>query len=363
MIVSASVGGGHVRAAQALDATAQSLGHEVLNVDILDFTHKGYRKAYSSGYLKLADRMPTLWGYLFDVSDRKKIKRRQSAFVRAFDRIEFARFRDCVRDFAPDRMIGTHFLPAQILAPFEGEDWFNFGVDLVVTDYYAHRYWAQPSARALFVGNPEQVEDLVDRGISRDRVHVTGIPVVPEFVSPPDRDTVRHDLGLSDATPTVLVMGGGWGANGMPEIVRSIFDAHPAQVLAVAGRNRTMQSELEALEVPDSSDLRVFGFVDNVHELMAVSDLCVSKSGGLTTAECLATGLPMLVPNPIPGQEERNADYLSEIGAGMKARSLGSLRYKLKWLLSDDARRKQMAESAKAAGRPDSARAILADFP
>ena len=131
------------------------------------------------------------------------------------------------------------------------------------------------------------------------------------------------------------------------------------QVIAIAGRNERMRKEVADLPVPDGAKLRAFGFVDNIHELMTVSDLCVTKSGGLTTAECLAMGLPMLIPNPIPGQEERNAEYVTENGCALIARSPGSLKYKVKKFLADPDMRARMQQAARDRARPRAAGEIL----
>ncbi len=362
LFLSASVGNGHVRAAEALEESARGMypDGEFRHVDILELTHGIYRKAYTSSYLKLADDAPNLWGLIFRSSDRKKAFRRNAAAVRAFDRIEFSRFRSLLKEFQPDHLVCTHFLPVMVLSNQVGrKEWADFSMNLVVTDYYAHGYWSQMTADRVFVGCPEIVEELVDTGLDRNRIHVTGIPVVRQFGAAMDRDAIRERLGLSSGLPVVLLMSGGWGSAGLPEIAKAVFAAGRVQVVAVTGRNEEMKKRLDALEIPSGSKLTSFGFVDFIHELMAVSDICVSKSGGLTTSECLAMGLPMIVPNPMPGQEELNADYLAEHGAGMKARSPGALRLKLKELLTDEEKRNAMKQSAKSLGRPDAAARII----
>jgi processive 1,2-diacylglycerol beta-glucosyltransferase len=348
-----------VRAAEALEeaARAEHPGGDFLHVDVLELTHRAYRRAYTSSYLKLADDAPNLWGLIFRSSDRKKAFRRNAAAVRAFDRIEFSRFYSRVDDFRPDHVICTHFLPVMVLGDRKAPA--PFSVNLVVTDYYAHGYWSQLSADRVFVGGPEMIEELADTGLARERIHLSGIPVSGNFSGEPDRAAIRQKLDLSPDLPVVLLMSGGWGAGGLPEIAKAVFAAGPAQVIAVAGRNEGMKAALDGLEVPAGSKLIPFGFVDFVHELMAVSDICVSKSGGLTTSECLAMGLPMIVPNPMPGQEELNADHLAERGAGLKARSPGALRLKLKELLADGEKREAMKRAARSLGRPDAARTII----
>jgi processive 1,2-diacylglycerol beta-glucosyltransferase len=360
-MISASAGHGHVRAANALEATARGLypNAEVRNVDILDYTAAIYRKAYAASYLKLADRAPELWGYLYNKGDRPRAGKRQAAIVRAFDRIEFAAFRAMLRDYRPDHVFCTHFLPLQILRPYEGKEWLTFGLQLCVTDYLVHGFWAQPNATGIYVASGEGAEELVDKGIERERIHQTGIPIMPEFARSYDRTETAAKHGLDPTVPTVLVMSGGWGAAGLPRLVQLIMSFAPVQVIAIAGRNERMRAKVAALDVPDGAKLLPLGYVDYIHELMAISGLCVTKSGGLTSAECTAMGLPMLIPNPIPGQEERNAEYLTENGAALIARSPGSLKYKIGKFLRDPDQQARMKGSAGAKGQPNAAREIL----
>ena len=361
LLISANAGAGHIRAAAALEEAARENFPqvEIRNVDILSFTDPIYRRAYANSWLKMADNAPALWGYIYSTSDKAKAKKKQAALVRAFDRLEFRKFRRYVADYTPDVVICTHFLPGQILATSRKEKWGRFKFGCVLTDFDAHVLWAQPAFDSFFVGNEELVEILADKGMEREKISVTGIPIVNAFAQPLERKAAREKLGLRGDAPVVLCMGGGMGLGNMDVMVEAVVSMPPVQVLAVAGRNTKLKKDIEALKVPRGSELRVFGFVDNIPEMMAAADFAVSKSGGLSSSECLAIGLPMLVPNPIPGQEERNADFLAESGAAFKARGMGSFRHKLGRLLRDEALRAQMAQNAKRLGKPGAAKAIV----
>ena len=361
LLISANAGAGHIRAAAALEEAVREFHPqaEIRNVDILSFTDPIYRRAYANSWLKMADNAPALWGYIYSSSDKAKAKKKQAGLIRAFDRLEFRKFRKFVAEFAPDVVICTHFLPGQILATSRREKWGRFKFGCVLTDFDAHVLWAQPSFDRFFVGNEELVEILADKGMERDKITVTGIPIMKAFARPMDRAAARRKLGLRDDAPVVLCMGGGMGLGNMDAIVEAVINQPPVQVLAVAGKNTKLKQEIEALKVPRGSTLQVFGFVNNIPEMMAAADIAVSKSGGLSSSECLAMGLPMLVPNPLPGQDERNADYLAERGAAFKARGMGSFRHKLGRLLGDATLREQMATNAKRLGKPGAARSIV----
>jgi processive 1,2-diacylglycerol beta-glucosyltransferase len=361
LLVSTSAGAGHTRAAQALEETARLRFPEVTvrHVDILDFVDRAYRKAYAGGYLAMVDGAPELWGHLYKASDRVPREGFRRKLVRAFDHMEFAGFRAFVKDFAPDVVLATHFLAAQVFTPKERRKIpFRFG--LVVTDFDVHAFWVQPDADVTFVATEELRAILAGRGVDEKGIAATGIPIMPAFAARHDRRRLRASFGIAEGVPAVLVMGGGSGVGSMREAVEAALGAGRAHVLAVAGRNTALEKKLREVDVPRGAALSVFGFVTNMHDLMAAADLAVTKSGGLTTAECLASSLPMVIRDPIPGQEERNSDFVLEAGAGVKAHGPGSLRFKVESLLSNAARLARMKEAARAAGRPRAAEEILA---
>jgi processive 1,2-diacylglycerol beta-glucosyltransferase len=215
-----------------------------------------------------------------------------------------------------------------------------------------------PTAETRHVGSAEVRAVLAGRGIAAERIDVTGIPIARAFSGPHDRAAIRSRLELAEDRPVVLVTAGGAGVGAFADAVQAVLECGDVQVIAVAGRNEALRRRLAAHPPPAGTALRVFGFTTAIDELMAASDLTVAKSGGLTTSECLAMGLPMVVREPIPGQEERNADYVAEVGAGVKAHGLDSLRFKVRSLLEDPARLARMRAAARAAGRPDAAVAI-----
>ncbi|HEX5855851.1 MAG TPA: glycosyltransferase [Thermoanaerobaculia bacterium] len=360
LLVSTSAGAGHTRAAQALEETARLRFPEVAvrHVDILDFVDRAYRKAYAGGYLAMVDRAPELWGHLYKASDRVPREGLRKKLVRAFDRLEFAGFRAFVKDFAPDVLLATHFLAAQVFPPRERRKIpFRFG--LVVTDFDVHAFWVQPDADVTCVATEELRAILAGRGVDERRIEVTGIPIMPAFAARHDRRRLRAAFGIAEGMQAVLVLGGGSGVGSMREAVEAALAAGRVHVLAVAGRNAALEKSLREVDVPKGAALSVFGFVTNMDDLMAAADIAVTKSGGLTTAECLASALPMVVRGPIPGQEERNCDFVLEAGAGVRANGSDSLRIKLESLLSSAARLARMKEAARAAGKPRAAEEIL----
>lgn len=361
LVLSVRAGAGHTRAAEALEEAARSRwpAAEVRHVDILDFTGSLYREGYVRSYLDMVNHAPELWGYLYHASDHRPRHGVREKIVRLFDRLEFARFRRFVRDFRPEAVLSTHFLAAQVFAPYRRRGRYRFPLGLVVTDFDVHAFWVQPTADRFFVATAELKARLAEQGIPSRKVSVTGIPVRAAFAKRWSRARERERLRLAKDRPVVLVMSGGMAVGSIAETAARILRSGKLQVLAVAGRNEDADKALRALRVPRGSTLHPFGFVEDMASLMAASDVFVGKSGGATTAECLAMGLPMVVCDPIPGQEERNCDFLLEAGAGVKAYGPASLSYKLDVLLSNPEHLRRMRSAALKAARPNAAAEIL----
>src|SRR6185503_2952781 len=226
----------------------------------------------------------------------------------------------------------------------------------VVTDFEAHALWMEPSVDLYCVAAEETKARLVARKVDGEGVVVTGIPIGGRFSQPIDAAIVRRRRGLRDDLPTVLVLGGGFGMGPVAEILGSLDSIEREfQIVVVAGRNADLRRELAAQDRRHPT--HVLGFVTNMHEMMAVADLIVSKPGGLTTAEALALGKPLFILNPIPGQEAANSDFLLERGAAAKVNRVEDLPFRVDRLLGSP-KLKEMAASARALGRPDAAPAV-----
>lgn len=367
LVLSVSAGAGHLRAGQALEATCRLRYPGVLcaHRDVLEFTSAAFRRFYARGYLATVNSAPRLWGYLYDISDRKTDRSKTVRLMKLFDQAFYARFREYVREFAPDHVLSTHYLPSRVLlarrrpsTSLRGEP--EAPVSVVVTDYDVHTFWKTEGVRRYFVASDEVRWNLARRGVQEDKITVSGIPIDPVFEDLPDRALVREKLGLAHDAPAVLILAGGFGVGDVAQSVENLLalDGNH-QLLVVSGRNQKLLGRLRGLRAPEGKRLRVFGFVDNIHELMAASDLVVTKPGGLTVSECLAAGRPMVLYAPIPGQEDRNADYVLEQGAGVKAKDGANLCFKLREILRERRKLAELSRAAAAAGKPRAARAIL----
>jgi processive 1,2-diacylglycerol beta-glucosyltransferase len=258
-------------------------------------------------------------------------------------------------------MLCTHFLPLEITGAMLAKDpAFRPFTACVVTDFEAHALWMEPSVKLYCVAAEETKARLVARGVKAEEVVVTGIPVSAKFSQAVDAAAVRKAYGLRDDLPTLLVLSGGFGMGPVAEILAELDKIPtPFQTLVVAGRNEELRRELAAQDRKHPT--HVLGFVRNMHELMTISDLLITKPGGLTTSEALALGRPLFILNPIPGQEAANSDFLLQHGAAEKANRVEDLPYRLGQLLGSK-KLAAMARAAKELGQPAAAKAICREI-
>lgn len=360
LVLSVSAGAGHVRAAQALCAAAVDLPFDTVHIDVMDYVPRWFRRMYTEVYVRMVGQYPHVWGWLYRHMQRAQPSDRIEALRRAFERTQTRALIKKIAALAPDAIICTHFLPAELLAHLPVSYRPSCPLWIQITDFDVHRIWIQPGVAGYLAGTDEVAFRLRAAGVAAAAIHVTGLPTMREFALPSDRRQCAASLGLDPSRQTVLVMGGGAGIGELVGIAQRLLSIDPAlQLIVLTGRNLRLLQELAPLAVANPSRLVVHGQTAQVERFMACADLIVTKSGGLTSAECLAMGLPMVINAPIPGQEERNADYLVEQGVAMKAIDPVTVEYRVRLLLADPDRLARMAVHARANGRPDAAAAVL----
>jgi processive 1,2-diacylglycerol beta-glucosyltransferase len=367
LILSASAGAGHLRAAEAVEAACRTLYPEAdtRHVDILTLTPPGFRRLYGKGYLDFVNRAPELLGILYDRTNRPPRHPAADVLRRLVDRLNTRPFVKFLREFAPDVVCHTHFLPAEVVAREKRKGRSRAPHAVVVTDFDVHRFWVCPGIDRYFVAREDNRVHLRALGEPADRVHVTGIPIHPVFSRSMDRASLRRKHGVAGERPLLLVLCGGFGVGPVEDLVGSLAGAVPqAQVVVVAGRNEALRKKLERAA---PGNVRVLGFTTEMHEWMALAQVAVTKPGGLTTSEALAVGLPLVVANAIPGQETRNATMLYEEGAAISGENPLTVADRVARLLASPDRLRSMARAARrlghAAAAMDVARELGTLFP
>jgi len=355
LILSASVGSGHVKAADALERSmrARSDVDEVLCDDSLDHTNLLHRQFYSTLYSKLSTIMPEFLGWWYERSDDPWVADKNRL---AIDLPQALPLINLVKDFRPDVILCTHFMPAGVISWLIGNGKLEAQLGVVVTDFHFHAFWITRAFNWYFVAQEEDKIHMEALGLPSDRIEISGIPVDPEFAKPVDTDAVLLRHGLTPGRPTLLIAGGALGMSPASAVVRQVLQLdRNFQAIIVCGRNEEMLAEISALVKDRPDDFRVFGYTTEISDLMAAASILLSKPGGMTTAEALARGLPMVILDPIGGQEERNSDVLLECGAALKCTELTLITHKLRCLLDDPEKLKRMSNNARNLGRPNAA--------
>lgn len=312
LLLSEGFGAGHTQAAHALSSSLRQLspGIQTRVMELGSFLNPKMAPLIISAYRKTLTSQPRLVGFMY---------RHQKSFNRfttlALHRIFYTSTKNVVKQLAPDLIVCTHFIPSAVISRLK-----RLGTDVplctVITDYDAHDTWISPEVDRYLVSTPEVKRKLLNRGVSQAKIQVTGIPVHPDFWKHPGKDEIRAKFGLSDM-PTVLVMGGGWGLMN-DRVVNEYLTRwrNEIQVIFCFGNNDKARLEMEMNPRFQHKNIHILGFTREVDKLMEISDLLITKPGGMTCTEGLAKGIPMLFYHPLPGQEEENFQYFTAQGLG-----------------------------------------------
>jgi processive 1,2-diacylglycerol beta-glucosyltransferase len=360
LILSASVGAGHLRAAEAVEAAARQMMPEatVKNLDVLTLTNAAFRRVYGKAYLDLVNKAPHVLGYFYDLMDQpsRSGRHRADRLRLAVERLNLTAFIRLLEEESWDLIISTHFLPAGIIAFLRKHERLEVPQVTVTTDFETHRLWMNQPCEHYFTATEEGALYLESWGVPRADLSVTGIPVHPIFSQPKERAACLARQGLVGDRPVILQLSGGFGVGPVEKLYRALLSVEePLEIMVVTGRNEAARAQLQDVQPPARHRTKLFGFTDQIDELMAGADLVVSKPGGLTTSETLARGAAMVIVNPIPGQESRNSDYLLENGAAIKANNVATLSHKITALVRNPERLAQLKANARRLGRPRAA--------
>jgi len=352
LILSAGVGSGHNSAAAAVKqacATRVDIA-EVQVLDVLQASSVLYRDVLEKGYFVLVEDLPWLveWGY--DLSD-PPFRRRGP--IDPWTRANALPIIRAIKRFRPTAIVCTHFLPAQLLASLLLRGVIDARTAVVTTDYDFQGLWLTSAFHSLFVAREEGRVQLTALGLPPDRVAATGIPIAAQpSIPPPLRGT--------DKPPMLLISAGATGGDYALAVVRQTLHMRsPFAATVLCGRNDALRQRIEQLVAPAGNRYRVLGFTAEMPQLLHRADVFVGKPGGLSAAECMAAGLPMVLVNPIPGQEVRNGDYLVEQGAAVRCNTAATIGWKIDEVLREPGRLQLMQAAAKRTGRPDAARDVL----
>lgn len=358
LILSAGVGSGHNSAAAAVQQACAARGDvdEVRVLDVLQESTALYRELLGKGYFVLVEGAPWLvdWGY--DVSDQPF---RRRGPLDPWTRANASPAISEIKRFRPTAIVCTHFLPAQLVASLLLRGVIDAKTAVVTTDYDFQGLWLTSAFHAFFLAREEGRVQLSALGLPADRVAATGIPIsAPPHA--PDASTAQTRVRDSGGPPKLLISAGASGGDYAVAVVRQTLHIRSSfTATIVCGRNEELRQTIERLVAPAGDRYRVLGFTSEMPQLLREADLFVGKPGGLSASECMAAGLPMVLVNPIPGQEVRNGDYLMEQGAAIRCNTPTTIGWKIDQVLSEPGRLRRMQEAAERTGRPGAAADVL----
>jgi len=350
LIIHASVGAGHKRAAEAVK-DALALTHKDCEVTVMDIVDMGgslFHLIYKKGYLELVNRTwgAYLVGYLFDAGNKAP-----PGFVkRILEEAILLEFFEYLYQKEFDIIIHTHFLALEFISMLRREGLYTTPQVVTITDFDTHAWWALDHVEHYFVARRDGLLGLTFHGIPEEQISISGIPIVPAFESCPCYADCLRQVGVEGIRPVVLLVSFG------PKVTEAysfLLRAQvPLEIVVITGRQADVRSKLEQVQVPKHHSVKLEGFTRIMERYLRVADIVISKPGGLTSSECLASGCAMIVVSPYPGQEQRNSDFLLEAGVATRCQDLHLLPHKVDELASQPARLTEMQRRATQLARP-----------
>jgi processive 1,2-diacylglycerol beta-glucosyltransferase len=370
LILYATLGSGHLNAAKALKAAFAEFSDVTVEMaDALAYASPLYRRAVTQGYKQLSEKIPILYKAFYegsDIDDLEKSLDNNLGWAR-LERPFFRQLGQFVRQKDPDVIVCVQQIPSRLLQLLDQEDQITTPQYVVVTDAIAHSTWINYHVNGYFLPNSLSANVLVQRGINPDILHVTGIPIDLAVMEPKDKAAMRSRHGLPLDRPVISLFGGGLNPRRVRSVIKELLaSSRPAMLVVGAGRNEELLEAIADLEDGPLVQLQKLGMIDYMDDLIVASDLIITKAGGLITSEILARGTPMIIVDPIPGQEEQNADVIAAAGAGVQLRLLEMVAPAVQYLFDHPDRLVEMNEAAQQLGQPRAAlniaEQILADW-
>lgn len=323
LIIYATAGIGHKKAALAVKEAFDKKGKKgVLLVDVLDYTTKFFKLFYNVVYIFLVRYLPTLWGFFYYILDNPLIYSVLRPLRRLVNHLNSKKLIAFLITTKPDTIIATHFMPINVVSDLKKRGVLKTRLISVMTDYKSHKFWFSKYVDSYVVGSEYTKNDLIKRGIPPDRIQPFGIPCAKSFSEEKNIAALKSEMGLDPAKKTIFILGGGFGIGPIKRLVLYLDKVdREFQGIVVCGYNKKLYTSIERITQTTTHKFKNYRFVNNIDELMAVSDVLVSKSGGISVTEALNAGLPMIVIHPIPGQEMRNYKFLEKHNAALKIRN------------------------------------------
>lgn len=344
---------GHRNAAIAIEKAIRKLqpSTEILSINAFNYTNPISEKIINRLYMGVIKRTPQLWNYLYD---NPNVVKRLERIKKTIHKFNSPKLKNLFDEFKPDAVACTQAFPCGMCADYKSAFNSNLPLVAVLTDYVPHSYWLYDTVDYYITPAQDVSLRLQKKGVEPERIKALGIPFDPKFNEPLDKAKIMHKLKLDPGLRTVLIMGGGQGLGPIKTIVRSLEEVKTdIQEIIVCGTNKKLYNSLRRKIRKYKKKILLYAYANNMPELMRVSDIIISKPGGVTTAEVLAKGLPMIIVKPIPGQEENNTAYLTEKGAAIKVDKPEIINRVIDDLLADPEGLRRISDSERLVSKPN----------
>ncbi|MCA9400872.1 MAG: hypothetical protein KC713_04545 [Candidatus Omnitrophica bacterium] len=343
---------GHRQATLAIQRALKELspGIEAPTVNGFGYTYPVLERVVNSAYMSVIKHTPKVWDSMYD--NPKLVKGSQS-IKKYLHKSSHEKIGRLIAKYNPDSIVCTQAFPCGMVADYKTSHHLDFRVIGVLTDFAPHSFWINEGVDYYIVPSIEAKERFIQKGINADRIKVYGIPIRSKFTVQLDRKPLIEKMGLDQNIPTILIMGGGQGLGPIKNIVQSLDGVKlPFQMVVLTGTNKKIYAKLKEISLNSNKKIIVHEFANNVDELMEVATMIITKPGGITTAESLAKGLPMVIVDPIPGQETRNTDFLIKKGIGIRIDDKSDIGEEIELLLKSHDRLAAMSKAAYQFSRP-----------
>lgn len=358
LILSASTGGGHMRAAKAIsNYMAENISNaQVEIIDSLEYINPILNKTITNGYVYLATKTPKLYGKIYELTNKEK---RWSNFVTTINNMVATKLLPLVDEYNPDAIITTHPFPTSMVSILKEKKLINIPLICIMTDYGPHKTWVNSRVDGYIVSNEDMVEEMKLLGVREEIIHPYGIPIEEVFFKKKDKEKVLKEIELDPEQATILMMAGSFGVTNVFNIYEEVINIQkPFQIIVVTGKNKKLYDEFSKITTNASKLTKLIYFTEEISKYMQASDIIITKPGGLTITEALACNIPMAIFDAIPGQEEDNAEFLINHNMAIKLENNISYSKVLEELLEDKDKLSKMKEACKSFEKNDSTKNI-----
>ena len=353
LVLYLSESSGHHSAANAIEAGLRMFSDDpvhVRTINILNYLSPVLEKVIMKTYMGVVKGVPDIWDYLYD---NEKVKDKLSKWREKAHRMNTPRFFELIVREMPDAIICTQAYPCGVLSAFKEMYGFDFSLYAIITDFVVHSYWILDNVDHYIVPTEEVKQTLIDKEVPEEKIECFGIPIVPHFSDRHDTEAIKKRYAINNNSSVVTIMGGGHGLLPMKEIISRLNSVtQPLHIIAITGKNRKLYEKLLEIKKKVHHPITILGYIDNVSEIMEISDILISKPGGMTTSEALVKNLPMIIVNPLPGQEARNTEFLVEKNVAVRLNRIKDVAGIVENLLSNNGKLLEMKKKIQTISKP-----------